>query len=77
VCASLLPMDTPTMTTPLDEVFAPYPDVLSVEQVAALLGRSTRDTYRRLESRELPVGRKEGAKWLIYKAELRAYLDAL
>lgn len=77
MCVNLLPMDSPAMTAPLDEVFAPYPAVLSVEQVAELLGRSTRDTYRRLESRELPVGRKEGKKWLIYKAELRAYLDAL
>lgn len=71
-------MDSPAvMTAPLDEVFAPYPAVLSVEQVAELLGRSTRDTYRRLESRELPVGRKEGGRWLIYKSELRAYVDTL
>jgi len=71
-------MDSPAvMAAPLDEVFAPYPAVLSVEQVAELLGRSTRDTYRRLESRELPIGRKEGGRWLIYKSELRAYVETL
>lgn len=67
---------TAVMAAPLDEVFAPYPAVLTVEQVAELLGRSVRDTYRRLESGDLPIGRKEGGRWLIYKAELRRYVEA-
>jgi excisionase family DNA binding protein len=65
------------VSAPLDEVFAPYPEVLTVEQVAELLGRSARDTYRRLEARTLPIGRKEGGRWLIYKVELRAYVESL
>lgn len=65
------------MTPPLDEVFAPYPAILTVAQVAELLGRSERDTYRRLESGDLPFGRKEGGKWLIYRAEVRAYVEQL
>lgn len=70
-------MGSPVMTTPLDEVFEPFPAVLTVEQLAQLLGRSVRDTYRRLEARELPFGRKEGGRWLIYKAEARAYIESL
>lgn len=71
-------MGSPVMTaSPLDEVFAPYPAVLTVELVAELLGRSVRDTYRRLETRDLPVGRKEGGRWLVYKTELRAYIEGL
>lgn len=69
--------DVVTSSSPLDEVFAPYPAVLTVEQVAELLGRSPQDTYRRLHAGELPFGRKEGGKWLIYKAEMRAYLEGL
>jgi excisionase family DNA binding protein len=63
--------------TPLDEVFEPYPTVLTVEQVAELLGRDAQDTYRRLQQRHLPFGRKEGGRWLIYKAEVRRYLESL
>ena len=70
-------MGSSVMTTPLDEVFAAYPAVLTVEQVAELLGRSPRDTYRRLENRSLPVGRKEGGRWLIYKPEVRRYIESL
>lgn len=70
-------MGSAVMTTPLDEVFEPYPTVLSVEQLAELLGRTPQDTYRRLQSRELPVGRKEGGRWLIYKAEVRRYVESL
>lgn len=57
-----------------EEVFAPYPAVLDVEQVAELIGRSAGSTYELLQSRKLPIGRKVGGKWLIYKAELRDYL---
>lgn len=64
-------------SAPLDEVFAPYPAVLSVEQVAELLGRDVQDTYRRLKQGLLPFGRKEGGRWLIYKAEVRRYLESL
>jgi excisionase family DNA binding protein len=66
------------MTSPLDEVFARYTGLtMSVEQVAEVLGRSVQDTYRRLQSRELPFGRREGGKWLIYKSEVRQYLERL
>lgn len=70
-------MGSPVMTTPLDEVFAPYPAALSIEQVAELLNRSVRDVYRLLESTDRPFGRKERGKWLIYKAEVRAYIESL
>lgn len=77
LCQAARVDDVVTSGDPLDEVFAPYPARLTVEQVAELLGRSPQDTYRRLHARELPFGRKEGGKWLIYKAEVRNYLEHL
>lgn len=62
--------------TPLDEVFASYPDRLTVEQVAELIGSSPGTAYELLQSRRLPVGRKVGGRWVIYKVELQRWLES-
>lgn len=69
-------MGSPVVTSPLDEVFAPYPVVLSVEQVAELIGAKSPGTaYELLQARKLP-GRKVGGRWVVYKAELQRWLEA-
>lgn len=78
ICVNLPRMESGLlMSTPLDEVFGPYPPTLSVEQLAELLGRNVQDTYRRLQDGDFPFGRKEGGRWLIYKAEVRRYIESL
>lgn len=63
-----------TTDSSLDEVFAPYPAVLSVEQVAELLNTSSRSVYRALEESRLP-GHKPMGRWLIYRDQLRKHLE--
>lgn len=62
-----------TNTDPLDDVFAAYPAVLTVAQVAELIGKTPGTTYKLLQAGDLPAY-KIGGEWTIYRAELLAFL---
>ena len=52
-----------------------YPDLLSVEQAAEILGLSTRTIYRRVRSGHIPASRIPGGQELrIHKEDLLASL---
>jgi len=61
------------MMSRLDELFAPYPDHLSVEELAEILGVTRLTAYRWLQ-RGLVPGYKVGASWVILRDEVRDHL---
>lgn len=59
----------------LDEVFAPYPVTLTVEQCAQLLGQEPVTIYRWLQRGLIP-GYKMGRSWVIYRDQLRENMES-
>ncbi|MGL5858159.1 MAG: helix-turn-helix domain-containing protein [Angustibacter sp.] len=57
----------------LDDLFAPYPEHLTVEQLAELLGVTRLTAYRWLTRGVVP-GYKVGRAWLILRDEVRDHL---
>ena len=50
--------------------------LMSVEQAAAMLGRSPHAIYRLVDRQRIPY-RKDGRRVLFVESELRAFIDAL
>ena len=59
----------------LDDLFAPYPDHLTVEQLAEVLGVTKLTAYRWLQRGIVP-GYKVDRAWLILRDEVRDHLAA-
>ncbi len=59
----------------LDDLFAGYPEHLSVDQLAAILGVTTGTAYRWLQTDLLP-GYRVGRAWVILRDEVRDHLAA-
>ena len=59
----------------LDDLFAPYPEHLSVEQLAEVLGVKAPTAYRWLQKGLVP-GYKVGQAWVILRDEVRDHLAA-
>lgn len=59
----------------LDDLFAPYPEHLSVEQLAEVLGVTKLTAYRWLQRGTVP-GYKIDRAWLILRDEVRDHLAA-
>ena len=53
---------------------ATFPDELSVEDVAKMLGLTTKTIYKFLAAGELP-GRRVGGFWVLYKSEIARRLE--
>jgi hypothetical protein len=70
------------MSYPLKEESAPQGtpsplanDILwGVNEIAAEIGQSTRQTYHQLETGKLPAGKQSG-KWISSRSRLRAHFD--
>jgi len=60
----------------LDDLFAPYPEHLSVEQLAQLLGVTRLTTYRWLQRGVVPGYKMGDRAWLILRDEVRDHLAA-
>jgi excisionase family DNA binding protein len=50
--------------------------LLSVDEAAEMLGRTTHAVYRLVERRQIPF-RKSGRRVLFLESELRAFIEAL
>lgn len=61
--------------TRLDKLFAPYPEHLSVEQLAEVLGVKPPTAYRWLQGGLVP-GYKVGRAWMVLRDEVRDHLEA-
>jgi len=59
----------------LDDLFAPYPEHLTVEQLAEVLGVTKLTAYRWLQRGIVP-GYKVDRAWLILRDEVRDHLVA-
>jgi excisionase family DNA binding protein len=55
----------------IDDLFATYPVVMSVSQVAEVLGRPKPTIYKWLGDGTIP-GSKVGESWVIYRDEIKA-----
>ncbi|CAN5569678.1 hypothetical protein BH10ACT7_BH10ACT7_12030 [soil metagenome] len=53
---------------------ASFPEELSVEDVAKMLGLSTKTIYKFLAAGDLP-GRRVGGFWVLYKSEIKQRLE--
>lgn len=77
VCTGLLyriPMGRVDVSR-LDDLFAPYPEHLSVEQLASVLGVQSPTAYRWLQKGLVPAY-KVGTSWVIVRDEVKDYLEA-
>lgn len=59
----------------LDELFASYPVVMSVPQVAEVLGRPHSTIYKWLGDGTIPAS-KVGDSWVIYRDEVKALVTS-
>lgn len=59
--------------TRLDDLFAPYPPHLSVDQLAAVLGVKAQTAYKWLQTGLVP-GYKVGGAWVVLRDEIRDHL---
>lgn len=59
----------------LEELFAPYPEHLTVEQLASVLGIKVPTAYRWLQTGLVPAY-KVGQTWVILRDEVRDHLEA-
>jgi excisionase family DNA binding protein len=59
----------------LDRVFVGLPDVLTVRDVAEITGKDKTTVYRWLRKGEIPATRNEDSSWLIYRDEIREYME--
>lgn len=59
----------------LDELFAPYPEHLTVEQLAFVLGVTKQTAYHWLQAGLVP-GYRVGRAWVILRDEVRDHLAA-
>ena len=59
----------------LDDLFAPYPPHLSVDQLAEVLGVTMPTAYKWLQTGLVP-GYKVGRAWVILRDEVRDHLAA-
>ena len=59
----------------LDDLFAPYPERLTVEQLAELLGVKLTTAYTWLQKGVVPAY-KVGHTWVILRDEVRDHLEA-
>lgn len=57
----------------LEALFAPYPDKLSIEQAASVLGVSKKTAYKYLADGTIPAY-KFGSSWIILRDDLKAKL---
>jgi excisionase family DNA binding protein len=58
---------------PLDQVFGAYPQTLTVDQLAELLGIGREMAYRYLQRGAVP-GYKIAGSWVIYRDEVKEHL---
>lgn len=59
----------------LDELFARYPEHLSIEELAEVLGVTKPTAYRWLQTGVVP-GYKVGGSWVVLRDEVRDHLIA-
>lgn len=59
----------------VDELFASYPVVMSVAQVAEVLGRPHSTIYKWLGDATIPAS-KVGDSWVIYRDEVKALVTS-
>lgn len=57
----------------LDALFAPYPEKLSIDEAAAVLGISKKTAYKYLSDGTIPAY-KFGNSWIILRDDLKAKL---
>ncbi|MFJ7751802.1 helix-turn-helix domain-containing protein [Arthrobacter sp. NPDC097144] len=57
----------------LDALFAPYPEKLSIDETAALLGISKKTAYKYLADGTIPAY-KFGSSWIILRDDLKGKL---
>lgn len=62
------------MSTPLDDLFEPYPTHLSVSNLAAVLGVTLKTAYEYLQSNQIPCYRI-GTRWMILRDEVKEFLE--
>lgn len=60
----------------LDDLFAPYPERLSVDQLAEVLGVQKLTAYRWLQRGVVPGYKMADRAWLILRDEVRDHLAA-
>ena len=58
------------------EEYAMTDRLLTVDEAAAMLGRTTRALYRLVERRKIPF-RKDGRRLLFMASELRTFIEGL
>lgn len=63
------------MTAGLDAIFAHYPEVLTVAEVAELLRMTKPGTYKWLKDGIIPGYKIEGS-WFVFRDELKSTLQA-
>lgn len=61
--------------TRLDDLFAPYPEHLSVAQLGEVLGVTTQTAYRWLADGQVP-GYKVAGAWVILRDEVKDHVEA-
>lgn len=57
----------------LDALFAPYPEKLSIDEAAAVLGISKKTAYKYLSDGTIPAY-KFGSSWIILRDDLKGKL---
>lgn len=61
------------MSTPLDDLFEPYPAHLSVTNLATVLGVTLKTAYEYLQNNQIPCYRI-GTRWMILRDEVKEFI---
>lgn len=62
------------MSTPLDNLFEPYPVHLSVNNLATVLGVTLKTAYEYLQNNQIPCYRI-GTRWMILRDEVKEFMQ--